>query len=325
MAAMLADARSRGEAFAGLLASESVIYGRFGFGHATTAMEVTIDSRRSAFLVPGPGLDLRLVDRDEAAKVLPELFDRFRRYEGRRAEPERGACGRTTWTTGRPAATAASGHVRGGVRRTGYVTYRAYDADIMRAEYPTVVIEELRGLTPDGRGGPVAVRLRPGPGRRGHGQAPAGRRAAALAARRPPPAQGQRGSTTGCTCASSTSPPPSRAGATGGPIGSSSTSGRPPTPPTAGPTRPRADGCSRPARTAPPAAPARPGEAADLRLGLTELGALYLGGVASFDAGRRRAGGGAARREPRPGRRPAGHLAGAAHRDRFLTGRFSLP
>jgi predicted acetyltransferase len=31
----------------------------------------------------------------------------------------------------------------------GYVTYRAYDADIMRAEYPTVVIEELRGQTPE--------------------------------------------------------------------------------------------------------------------------------------------------------------------------------
>ena len=40
-------------------------FGRFGFGHATTLMEVTVDSLRSDFLVAAPELDLRLIDRDE--------------------------------------------------------------------------------------------------------------------------------------------------------------------------------------------------------------------------------------------------------------------
>ena len=37
MAGMLEDARARGDALAGLIASESGIYGRFGFGQATSS------------------------------------------------------------------------------------------------------------------------------------------------------------------------------------------------------------------------------------------------------------------------------------------------
>lgn len=146
MAAMLEDARRRNEALAGLLASESVIYGRFGFGHATTSMEVSVDSLRSDFLVAAPELDLRLVDRDEAAKVLPELFDRLRR--GRAGEPSRGAPTWEDYLADRPARRQGASGLFVAVGEDGYVAYRAYDADIMRAEYPTVVIEELRGRTP---------------------------------------------------------------------------------------------------------------------------------------------------------------------------------
>jgi predicted acetyltransferase len=141
----LADGRDRGEAFAGLLASESVIYGRFGFGHATSAAELTIDSSRSAFLGPAPELDVRFLDRAEAGKILPELFDRQRRL--RAGEPSRDAA---TWEDildDRP-------HRRHGGRGLfvaacdqGYVTYRAHEDDVMRAAYDRVVIEELRGMT----------------------------------------------------------------------------------------------------------------------------------------------------------------------------------
>jgi predicted acetyltransferase len=79
MGAMLADARDRHEPLAGLQASEAGIYGRFGFGCATTVAEVTIRSQGSMFAQPAPPLDLRLCDADEAAKILPALFDRLRR------------------------------------------------------------------------------------------------------------------------------------------------------------------------------------------------------------------------------------------------------
>jgi predicted acetyltransferase len=79
MGAMLADARRRGEPLAGLQASEAGIYGRFGFGCASSVTEVTIRSQGSTFAQPAPQLDLRLCDADEASKVLPALFDRLRR------------------------------------------------------------------------------------------------------------------------------------------------------------------------------------------------------------------------------------------------------
>ncbi len=79
MAAMLDDGRRRGEPLAGLIASESVIYGRFGFGSATDSVTLTIDRRRSGLLRPGPLPSLRLLERAEAYQILPDLFERLRR------------------------------------------------------------------------------------------------------------------------------------------------------------------------------------------------------------------------------------------------------
>lgn len=76
MTAMLDDARERGEPVAGLIASESVIYGRFGFGVATYAARRVIDPRHGALLRPAPPADVRILDAGEAAKVIPELFAR---------------------------------------------------------------------------------------------------------------------------------------------------------------------------------------------------------------------------------------------------------
>ena len=146
MAKVLEDARARGEAFAGLLASESVIYGRFGFGHATTAHELTIDSSRAAFQAPAPALDLRLLERDEARKVLPDLFDRQRR--SRPGEPSRDAGLWEDIFDDRPSRRHGGGGLFVAVCDDGYVAYRAHEDDVMRAAYPRVVIEELRGMTP---------------------------------------------------------------------------------------------------------------------------------------------------------------------------------
>ncbi|MGH9054352.1 MAG: GNAT family N-acetyltransferase [Acidimicrobiales bacterium] len=147
MAEMLDDARERGEPLAGLIASESVIYGRFGFGHATDMTELTIDSRASRFEVPAPDVAIRLVERDEAAKILPDLYDRQRR--GRAGEPSRSEHVWEDVIADRPDRRHGGSGVFFAVCDDGYVGYRAHDGDDQRSELARVVVEELRGFTPE--------------------------------------------------------------------------------------------------------------------------------------------------------------------------------
>jgi predicted acetyltransferase len=80
MQALLEDARSRGEPTAALTASESSIYGRFGFGIAASKMDVTLDRRNAAFLRSATTSgSLRLVDHEEILTILPDLYERSRR------------------------------------------------------------------------------------------------------------------------------------------------------------------------------------------------------------------------------------------------------
>jgi predicted acetyltransferase len=80
IAAMHDDARARGESAAILTASESSIYGRFGYGIATWQLAIIAERAHVAFRsdIAGAGGEIRLVDRDEAARVLPEIYDRGR-------------------------------------------------------------------------------------------------------------------------------------------------------------------------------------------------------------------------------------------------------
>jgi predicted acetyltransferase len=84
------EAEGRGEMLSGLGASESVIYGRFGYGMATASAEYEIDRRHGAFLhPPAGGGHLRLLDPEETAKVVPPLFDRYRlRQPGELSRPQ---------------------------------------------------------------------------------------------------------------------------------------------------------------------------------------------------------------------------------------------
>jgi predicted acetyltransferase len=80
MTRQLDDAVGRGESMAVLNASEGVIYRRFGYGVASSAIGFTLDCRHSAFLVPAPaGGRVRLVDDAAARKAFPEIFERARR------------------------------------------------------------------------------------------------------------------------------------------------------------------------------------------------------------------------------------------------------
>jgi predicted acetyltransferase len=76
----LADFRDRGECLAILTASESVIYRRYGYGLAASFLRQAISTRHSAFLDPvaDPGR-VRLLDADEAAKLIPAVHDQVRR------------------------------------------------------------------------------------------------------------------------------------------------------------------------------------------------------------------------------------------------------
>jgi predicted acetyltransferase len=147
MAAMLEDARSRGEPVAGLIASESSIYGRFGFGLATDMAELTINSRESSFSRPGPEIRIQLLDRDGAAKVLPDLYDRQRRTrpgEVSRSEP--------VWKeilADRPNHRGGGSGLFFAACDEGYVAYRAHEANILRGDRAGVVVDELRGTDPE--------------------------------------------------------------------------------------------------------------------------------------------------------------------------------
>src|SRR4051794_17913737 len=62
MRAQLEDVRERGEPMAGLYASESVIYGRFGYGIASSQVQVVIETDRAEYRAPLPDGRLDIVD-----------------------------------------------------------------------------------------------------------------------------------------------------------------------------------------------------------------------------------------------------------------------
>jgi predicted acetyltransferase len=80
MDALCLDAIEHGEAAAMLTASESVIYGRFGYGLATWRIGCVIDRAHARFTRPleDPGR-VRMLDYDEALKSFPDAYDRARR------------------------------------------------------------------------------------------------------------------------------------------------------------------------------------------------------------------------------------------------------
>ncbi|MFJ6943082.1 GNAT family N-acetyltransferase [Streptomyces wuyuanensis] len=78
----LAAAKERGEIVSTLIAAEFPIYGRYGFGPATWFTEWSVDVARTGldprWSGPEDGGRIDLVDGEEARKLGPELYDRFR-------------------------------------------------------------------------------------------------------------------------------------------------------------------------------------------------------------------------------------------------------
>ena len=79
MRRQLDDVQARGEAIAILTASESVIYGRFGYGLATSVINVEIERAHAAFRQPIETAGrLRYLDSHERLPILQPLYDRYR-------------------------------------------------------------------------------------------------------------------------------------------------------------------------------------------------------------------------------------------------------
>ncbi|HEX3541265.1 MAG TPA: GNAT family N-acetyltransferase [Acidimicrobiales bacterium] len=81
MTHQLADLRDRGYPLSVLLASQSIIYGRFGYGWAQSYQSLVIESDHDAFRPDAPVAPgrMRMVEPDEVAKALPPIHDRARR------------------------------------------------------------------------------------------------------------------------------------------------------------------------------------------------------------------------------------------------------
>jgi predicted acetyltransferase len=81
MRAQLLDVRERGEPLAALWASEETIYGRYGYGLSSLVLKAAAKRQTAglrADLSPRAGR-MRLIDHDEALRVLPPLYDKIRR------------------------------------------------------------------------------------------------------------------------------------------------------------------------------------------------------------------------------------------------------
>lgn len=79
MAFQLRDAHARGEVVATLRASEATIYGRFGYGVASTSQTVEVHTARARLGSDvGGGGPVRLVEQSQAWDALPHIYERAR-------------------------------------------------------------------------------------------------------------------------------------------------------------------------------------------------------------------------------------------------------
>ncbi|MFI0822481.1 GNAT family N-acetyltransferase [Streptomyces sp. NPDC021098] len=96
----LTELRARGEFLSVLLASEALIYRRFGYGPATYTQRLTVPRRQGALAVPrargtvnapatGPD-NVEVLRRAECGTILEEVYDRYRRAQpGALSRPHR--------------------------------------------------------------------------------------------------------------------------------------------------------------------------------------------------------------------------------------------
>jgi predicted acetyltransferase len=152
MELQLRDVREREEPIAALWASEETIYGRFGYGLASLCTNLEV-RRRSVRIRPELTRDgsMRLIENDEALRMLPRLYDRIRKRSPGFLSRSRGWW-ETRKLSDRPENRRGAGplvralHERGG-RPAGWALYRiAQEGATFEDWKKTVRVMEVHGV-----------------------------------------------------------------------------------------------------------------------------------------------------------------------------------
>jgi len=80
MKSHLDEARALGEPLAGLWTTGGSLYGRYGYGPATDAQLLELDSRSVRFRSDDSELSIRLIADDDVEHILPQVYERVRRH-----------------------------------------------------------------------------------------------------------------------------------------------------------------------------------------------------------------------------------------------------
>ncbi|CAN5449890.1 GNAT family N-acetyltransferase [soil metagenome] len=144
----LDDVAARGEALAVLTASESIIYGRFGYGLASTGTFWRLPTQGTELTRrPTPGGRLRMVDKEDATRAIPAVYERARsRHPGALSRSaafwQRLFLDRESWRDG---ATALFYFVHEAPSREpdGYVAFRRKGNWSHGLPDSTIIVEEL--------------------------------------------------------------------------------------------------------------------------------------------------------------------------------------
>jgi predicted acetyltransferase len=153
MRAQLDDVHERGEPVAYLWASESTIYGRFGYGMASLAGAIDLSRDRSAYAQPlEPRGRFRLIDRDEALEVIPPIYERVARetpgmFARTRKWWERRALADPEWRR-RGGGELARAVVEVGGEAEAYALYRLHPAFEQFASIGKTEVIEALGVSP---------------------------------------------------------------------------------------------------------------------------------------------------------------------------------
>ncbi|MEQ1569479.1 MAG: GNAT family N-acetyltransferase [Myxococcota bacterium] len=155
MRAQLDDLHARGEPVAWLWASESTIYGRFGYGLASLAAEIAVPRERTRFALDLPSpFRARLVSHEEALAAFPVVYDAV--YRQRPGMTSRS----TAWWANRrlhdnPARRGGAGVLNRALfedhdgRPVGYALYRVRQQLERHVSVGAAVVVEVMGVSPE--------------------------------------------------------------------------------------------------------------------------------------------------------------------------------
>lgn len=151
MLSHLDDVAEHEEPIAALWASESSIYGRFGFGTASNAIDVTAPTAQAGFhrLAPDPA-PVELINSDQARAVLPAIHDKLRpTWPGMYARNESWWSGR--WFLDPEGERDGATSLRFGLSShgDGYVIYRQKERWTAGNPNGEIVVSDLLAETPE--------------------------------------------------------------------------------------------------------------------------------------------------------------------------------